>query len=224
LNELFRILQVRKGDSATESPSRLPRFFEMVKLYEEEYSWKPTPYHRLTVENEGTCPGQFCRANVNLTLQKVTNESIVIWDHVSSNAFASKPTFLITSDKPYTGFAIKFWQWMDSLSGHMEKATLAERRVVERVLIVFVNYTDVQTINASQSDITQLCHELDCQPNLNLRKQFSSIAVEYINNDEFPELISYWSSYDADSMKGLTSKVQVIKMDSAMFNLPRGNV
>ncbi|XP_012224919.1 uncharacterized protein [Linepithema humile] len=226
LNELFRILKtlrVRK-DSATELAS-LPRLFEMVKFYEEEYSWKPTPYHRLTIENEGICPGQFCRASVNLTLQKITNEPITIWDHVSSNAFASKPAFLITSGKPYTsGFAIKFWQWIDSLSGHMEKTTVTERRLVERVLIVFVNYTDVQTINASQSDVVQLCHGLDCQPNLNLRKQFSSIAVEYINNDEFPELISYWSSYDADSTKGLTSKVQVIKMDSVMFNLLRGNV
>lgn len=227
LNELFHIirtLRVRK-DSTTESAS-LPRLFEMVKLYEEEYSWKPTPYHRLTIENEGICPGQFCRASVNLTLQKITNEPITIWDHVSSNAFASKPAFLITSGKPYaSGFAIKFWQWTDySLSDYAEKATVTEQRLVERVLIVFVNFTDVQTINASQSDVVQLCHGLDCQPNLNLRKQFSSIAVEYINNDELPELISYWSSYDTDSTKGLTSKVQVIKLDSVMLNLLHGNV
>lgn len=201
----------------------LPRLFEVVKESDEEYIWKPTPYHHLTIENGGVCPGQLCRANVNLTLQKLTNEPITIWDHVSSNTFASKPAFLVTSDKPYTsGFAIKFWQWMDPPSG--QDASVTEQKLVERVLIVFLNYTDVQAINASQSDITQLCHGLNCQPDLNSRKQFSSIAVKYIDNDEFPELISYWSSYDVDSTKGLTSKVQVIKMDSVMSNLLHGNV
>lgn len=202
-----------------------PRLFETVKLYDEEYNWRPTRYHHLTIENEGACPGQLCRASVNLTLQKLTSEPITIWDHVSLNAFASKPAFLVTPGKPYTsGFAIKFWQWTDSPADRVEKAAVTEQRLIERVLIVFVNYTDVQVINASQSDIIQLCHDHDCQPDLNSRKYFSSIAVGHINNDEFPELISYWSSYDADSTKSLTSKVQVIKMDSVMSNLLHGNV
>lgn len=207
-----------------------PRLFEMVKLYDEDsYGWRPTPYHHLTIENQGVCPGQLCRASVNLTLQKLTAEPITIWDHVSLNAFASKPAFLVSSDnKPYTsGFAIKFWQWTDSPASDREQAAaVTEQRLVERVLIVFVNYTDVQAINASQSDVTQLCRGLDCQPDLNSRKRFSSIAVGRVNDDQFPELISYWSSYDADSTtrKGLTSKVQVIKMDSVMSNLLHGNV
>lgn len=208
--------------------SKKPRFFEIARQHDEDYSWKPTPYHHLTIENEGACPGRSCRASVNLTLQKLTNEPItVIWDHVSANAFASKPVFLLTSDKPYTsGFAIKFWQWMDPPVDHAEGSTaaVAERKLVERVLIVFVNYTDVQATNTSQSDVTQLCHDLDCQPNLQSRKHYSSIAVHYVDDgDEFPELISYWSSYDSDS-NGLISKVEVIKMDSVMSNLIRGNV
>lgn len=205
----------------------LPRLFEIARVSDEEYIWKPTLYHHLTIENEGICPGQFCRVNVNLTLQKLTSEPITIWDHVSSNTFASKPSFLVTSDKPYTcGFAIKFWQWIDPLNrpDHIEKTFATEQKFIERVLIVFVNYTDVQAINASQSDLTHLCHGLNCQPDLNSRKQYSSIAVKYINNDEFPELISYWSSYNVDSTKGLTSKVQVIKMDSTMTNSLHGNV
>lgn len=200
-----------------------PRLFETLKMYTKVYSWKPTPYHHLTIENEGECPGKYCRATVNLTLQKITNEPIIIWDHVSSNMFASKPEFLVTSGKPYKfGFIIKFWQWIDSLPDHVEK-TITEQKLIESVLIVTVNYTDVQAINASQSDVIQLCHELMCQPDLNSRKQFSSIAVKYINNDEILELISYWSSYDADPTKGLTSKIQVVKMDSIMSNLVHGN-
>lgn len=215
----LKITQIHKK-FATESAA-LPRLFEIVKTYSDEYNWRLTPYHHLTIENEGVCPGQFCHTKVNLTLQRLTKEPITIWDHVSSNTFASKPVFLVTSSKPYTsGFVIKFWQWMDELSEHrIEKITVMEQTLVERVLIVFVNYTDVQAINASQSDVMQLCHKFNCQPNLNSRKQFTSIEIKYINNNEFPELISYWSSYNSDSMKALISKVQVIKMDSIMSNL-----
>lgn len=204
----------------------LPRLFEIIKSYDDEYSWRPTPYHYLTVENEGVCPGQFCRSNINLTLQRLTNETITIWDHVGLNTFASKLVFL-TLNKPYTfGFAIKFWQWMDLSLEHTEKVTVTEQveNFVEKVFVVFVNYTDVQIINASQCDVMQLCHKLNCQPNLNSRKQFTSIEVKHIDSNKFPELISYWSSYNAHSLKALTSKVQVIKMDSIMSNLIHGSV
>ncbi|KYQ47044.1 Protein ITFG3 [Trachymyrmex zeteki] len=224
LKELFHKLKTQVHKKLAES-AVLPRLFEIIKPYENEYSWRPTPYHHLTIENEGVCPGQFCRTNINLTLQRLPNEPIVLWDHVSSNTFASKPVFFVTLNKLYTsGFAIKFWQWMDLPSEHTEKTTITEQTLVERVLIVFVNYTDIQAINASQCDVIQLCHKLDCQPNLNSRKQFTSIEVKYINNNEFPELISYWSSYNTNSMKTLISKIQVIKMDSIISNLIHGNV
>ncbi|XP_018359310.1 PREDICTED: uncharacterized protein LOC108758726 [Trachymyrmex cornetzi] len=224
LKELFHNLKTQVHKKFAES-AVMPRLFEIVKPYENEYSWRPTPYHHLTIENEGVCPGQFCRTSINLTLQRLTNEPIILWDHVSSNTFASKPVFFVTLNKLYTsGFAIKFWQWMDLPLEHTEKTTITEQTLVERVLIVFVNYTDIQAINASQCDVIQLCHKLDCQPNLNSRKQFTSIEVKYINNNEFPELISYWSSYNSNSMKALISKIQVIKMDSIISNLIHGNV
>jgi len=223
LKGLFRSVKMPQVLKKLNAKLAVPRLFEIIKQQDEEHSWKPIPYHHLTIENEGACPGQFCRASVNLTLQKLTSEPItVIWDHVNANAFASKPAFLLTS-KPYSsGFAIKFWQWID-LPSDYEKIAIIKQKLVERVLIIFVNYTDVQVINASQSDIIQLCHGLDCQPNLSSRKYYSSIAVQYVNDDEFPELISYWSSYDSDS-GGLISKVQVVKMDSIMSNLIRGNI
>lgn len=176
------------------------RRFKTLK-FNEKNKWNPTPYHYLSIENKGLCPGEFCKAIVNLTLQKHGNQSIIIWDHVNPNSFVSKPTFLVMSEKPYTsGFAIKFWQWINSTSEHIEKVSIiTERRLIERVLIVFVNYTDVQIRNASQTDIIQLCRNADCQPNLNLRTRFSSIKIDYIDEDRFPELITYWSSYDIEA-------------------------
>ena len=204
-------------------PTTAFRMFETLKLDNEKYNWKPTPYHYLSIENEGSCPGEYCRASANLTLQKPGNTPVTIWDHVSPNSFASKPTFLVMSGKPYTsGFAIKFWHWIDSVSEHTKKVSIiTERRLIERVLIVFVNSTDLQVMNVSQSDITQLCRGADCQPNLNSRARFSSIKIDYISEDGYPELITYWSSYDIEPLKVLTSKVQVVKLDSIVTSLPR---
>ncbi|PBC30317.1 hypothetical protein APICC_09135 [Apis cerana cerana] len=200
------------------------RRFKTLK-FNEENKWNPTPYHYLSIENKGLCPGEFCKATVNLTLQKHGNQPIIIWDHINPNSFVSKPAFLVMSGKPYTsGFAIKFWQWINSTSERIEKVSIVtERRLIERVLIVFVNYTDVQIRNASQTDIIQLCQNADCQPNLSLRTRFSSIKIDCIDEDGFPELITYWSSYDIEATKILTSKVQVVKLNS-LVNLPHTNV
>ncbi|XP_053980952.1 uncharacterized protein LOC128877568 [Hylaeus volcanicus] len=202
------------------------RLFETLKLDNENYSWRPIPYHYLTIKNDGSCPGEFCKASVNLTLQKSGNQPVTIWHYDSPNTFVSKPAFLLMSEKPYTtGFAIKFWQWIDTMSEHTKKVSgTTERRLIERVLIVYVNYTDVQVMNVSQSDITQLCQGTDCQPNLNFRGRFSSIKIDCISEGVFPELITYWSSYDIESPMVLTSKVQVVKLDSIVSNLPRINV
>lgn len=200
--------------------------FKTLNIDNEKYNWTLTPYHYLSIKNEGTCPGESCRASVNLTLQKLGNQPITIWDYISPNSFVSKPDFLVMSGKPYTsGFSIKFWQWINSVSDHTRKVSVVtERRLIERVLIVFVNYTDVQVMNASQSDIIQLCQDTDCQPDLKSRVHFSSIKIDNISEDGFPELITYWSSYDVESLKVLTSKVQVVKLDSLLTSFPHMGV
>ncbi|KAK2588229.1 hypothetical protein KPH14_004262 [Odynerus spinipes] len=214
-------LSQKKTDTTTS-----PRMFKTMMLEEQNNNWKPTPYHRLTVENEGACPWESCKAYVNLTLQKQPNQSLTIWEYVSVNSFVSKPAFLVTSEKPYTtGFAIKFWQWLDTNPSTRDTVPkLIERKLTERVLIVFVNYTDVQVINASQTDVIQLCNGTNCQPNLDLRMQYNSIAAVNINKEGYPELVSYWSSYNNESPRTLTSKIQIVKLDLIISNLPRLNV
>ncbi|KAF7410029.1 hypothetical protein HZH68_004410 [Vespula germanica] len=203
-----------------------PRIFKTMMLDEQNNYWKPTRYHRLMVENEGICPWESCKATLNLTLQKQPNQTLRIWEYISPNSFVSKPVFLITSEEPYsTGFVIKFWQWLDtnpSVTDTIPK--IIERKLIERVLIVFVNYTDVQVINASQTDVTQLCNGTNCQPNLDLRVKFNSIAAANINQEGYPELVSYWSSYNNESPRMLTSKIKIVKLDLIISNLPRPNV
>lgn len=213
-------LSQRKTDT-----TGLPRMFKTMVLEEQNNSWKPTPYHRLTIENEGTCPWESCKAYVNLTLQKQPNQTLTIWEHVSLNSFVSKPTFLVASDKPYTtGFVLKFWQWLDTNPPIKDPTPqLVERKLIERVLIVFVNYTDVQ-VNASQTDVTQLCNGTKCQPNLDLRMQFNSIAAVNSNQKGYPDLVSYWSSYNNESPRTLTSHIQMVKLEWITSDLPHQNV
>ncbi|KAI4480945.1 hypothetical protein M0804_010042 [Polistes exclamans] len=203
-----------------------PRIFKVMMLQEENNYWKPTRYHRLMVKNEGVCPWESCKATINLTLQNQPNQTFPIWEYVSPNSFVSKPAFLITSEEPYsTGFVIKFWEWLDtnpSVTNTVSK--IVERKLIERVLIVFVNYTDVQVINASQTDVTQLCNGTNCQPNLDLRMKFNSIAAANINHEGYPELVSYWSSYNNESPRMLTSKIKIVKLDLILSNLPHPNV
>ncbi|XP_047346677.1 uncharacterized protein LOC124947915 isoform X2 [Vespa velutina] len=167
-----------------------PRIFKTMMLDEQNNYWWPTRYHRLMVANEGICSWESCKVTLNLIFQKEPNQTLKIWEYVSPNSFVSKPVFLITSEKPYsTGLVIKFWQWLDtnpSVTDAIPK--IIERKLIERVLIVFDNYTDVQVINASQTDVTRLCNGTNCQPNLDLRVKFNSIAAANINQEGYPEL------------------------------------
>lgn len=197
-----------------------------MMLDEQNNYWWLTRYHRLMVANEGICSWESCKVTLNLIFQKEPNQTLKIWEYVSPNSFVSKPVFLITSEEPYsTGLVIKFWQWLDtnpSVTDAIPK--IIERKLIEKVLIVFDNYTDVQVINASQTDVTRLCNGTNCQPNLDLRVKFNSIAAANINQEGYPELVSYWSSYNNESPRMLTSKIEIVKIDLIISNLPRPNV
>lgn len=188
-----------------------------------EYTILLLPYCQLNVRNSGSCPGEDCRVNANVTLLKIGNSKRVIWNHTSENAYAMKPAIYSLDNKPHvTGFAIKFWQWDEDKTYNDEKIeTLTKRRLIERVLMVFVNYTDVHEIHASQSDIVQLCKNEDCQPSLNL--QTRSIAIADLGGDGTWELINYQSSYSTESPVVLISKVQIVKLDIDLSQLTENN-
>lgn len=72
-------------------------------------------------------------------------------------------------------------------------------------------------MNASQSDVLQLCQGQNCQPCL--PRQSRSILIADLNGDGVSELISYRSTYtvaENDTKPVLTSKVQVVKLDDLL--------
>ncbi|XP_043273721.1 protein FAM234B [Venturia canescens] len=188
-----------------------------------EYTIQLTPYYQLNVRNFGSCPGEDCRVSANVTLQKISKSDRIIWNHTSENTYAMKPAIYSIGDKPYvTGFAIKFWQWEDHEKSYDEKVEKwMKRQLFEKVLMVFVNYTDVHEIYASESDIIQYCSNDDCQPNLKL--QTRSIAIADLGGDGTWELINYRSSYTTELPIVIVSKVQIVKLDADLSPLTQTN-
>ncbi|XP_001608079.1 uncharacterized protein LOC100124186 [Nasonia vitripennis] len=187
-------------------------------------SWDLTPHHRLYVRNVAgdRCPSDVCQTSVNLTLVHARNESR-IWDHASASSFVTRPAILDTFGQAYTaGFALKFWNWTaDTAAEDKEKSvtpgptTVRQQSLTERVSIIFVNNTEVHVMNASQSELIQLCRGQDCQPSL--PRQAHSIRIADLNGDGVMELISYRTTYnmaDDISKATLTSKVQIVKLDA----------
>lgn len=207
-------------NTSTPDPTAVTRYPTSREEKIENYAMILTPFYRLNVQNFGSCPGENCHVNVNVTLQKSEHDNgRVIWNHSSNNSYAMRPAVYAVNKTGYvTGFAIKFWQWNDDKdkSGD-DTEKIFERHVTERVLMVFVNYTNVHVIDASQSEIVQLCKNDECQPSLSM--QTRSIAIADLGDDGTWELINYQSSYNTEKPRILTSRVQIVKLDTVLSQL-----
>ncbi|KAJ8683226.1 hypothetical protein QAD02_019018 [Eretmocerus hayati] len=196
--------------------------------------WDLTAHHRLYVKNTGgnNCPAVNCQSKVNLTLRYGANESR-IWDHISDSSFVTKPAVLHAPGQAYTtGFAIKFWNWTNVDATAIKQPPsnnvsnikpdprreleVRQRKLTERVSIVYVNGTEVHSMNASQSDLLQLCRGSDCQPSL--PRQANSVAIADLNADGVLELVSYSSGYtapiDNGSAYAFATKLQIVRLDA----------
>ena len=192
-------------------------FNNAIQSNQKTSSWNLNPIYRLHVENQGICPGEQCQVRLNITVQNMWNDTREIWHHLSSNSFASIPAILNSIDESYSaGFALKFWHWPTKDVGKSSPSDTDnfKRILTERVLIIFMNHTEFRMINASESEITQFCNKGDCQPNLEM--QTKSIAIFDFDGDGTSELISYQSSYDVEESGVLTSKIQVVKLDTVL--------
>lgn len=121
-----------------------------------------------------------------------------------------------------SGFVLKFWQWSgagirqkrseESFSAFSNSRSspitvqgvsrirrrLAENvsieHLMERVILVTFNSTDVRVVNASQSDVVQICNiEGNCQPNIN--NQENSLLITDLDGDGSRELVTYLSTF-----------------------------
>lgn len=70
-------------------------------------------------------------------------------------------------------------------------------RLTERVVLVTFNATDIHIVNASQSDVIQICYnknnDIICQPDLSYQE--NSLLISDLDGDGSQELITYLTSF-----------------------------
>lgn len=197
-----------------------PNTYIIAKPDSNSRVWELTPHHRLVIEHQGTCPGDLCQTTMDISFEGASNESRSIWSTCGPNSYGMEPAILTQLDRPLvTGFVIKFWQW-DQPDSAFEKinSSVVGRTITERTLVVIINQTEVHAVNASQTEIGQICRGLECQPSLKLQRQ--SLAVADLNNDGARELISYQTSYEfGGDVQSLKSKVEFVMLDAEVAKL-----
>ncbi|KAJ3661421.1 hypothetical protein Zmor_005816 [Zophobas morio] len=196
---------------------------------------------KLTVNNGGVCPD--CHATVDLA--EVNAKKKKTWQF--NNAYIMNPKvfhFQATQSNldlfkgHINGFILKIWQWPATnvaskrnsnyksvkRSIFSKNTTYVPNVISERVVLITFNSTNVHVINASLTEINQLCLPSDkeyvCQPDL--RSQENSILVGDLDQDGSQELISYSSGFvkKEDSEEwSLVSNIKVIRLEAELPKL-----
>lgn len=165
----------------------------------------------LIVENSGKCP--FNCTMLMAVSDRLNGNTVAIIQ--GSGMYGMVPAVLERrKDKKemmYSGFVVKFWEWMEEDSSNSnvrataqdeEDKDLVKRRLKEHVVLIMFNATTQKVINTSQSDIVQFCREAPglnsyCQPDLNFQENSVTIADldegDAVDADQ--ELISYYSTF-----------------------------
>lgn len=185
---------------------------------------------KLMLENNDKCPQ--CRSII--TLYDNTDNVVKVWPFY--NSYIMKPVpFSFQNTKEnidslkghVNGFIIKIWQWMDK-GKHITKRSVLNRtdstynilNINERLMLIMFNNTDVHVINASLTEINQLCinGQDTCQPDH--KNQDDSVLIDDLDRDGSQELVSYYSSYMLHSDQWhLTSYFKVFRLENELPKL-----
>lgn len=213
-----------------------------VKFTPESHAGYVLNGRKLLINNVGACPDS-CRVDIALIDEKKVQNNIV-WSYQNSYAFI--PTSFsfkqtksnLSSLKGHVnGFILKLWQWFgynhkDKAKRYLTKryipgnnSTLQINSIMERVVLITFNNTNFHVINASLTEITQLCFPNEakvlCQPGL--ENQNSSLLITDLDMDGSQELVSYSSTYlkreDPKDYWQLVSNMKVIRLEAELPKL-----
>ncbi|XP_066156865.1 uncharacterized protein [Euwallacea fornicatus] len=163
---------------------------------------------KLVVSNGSNCPKCHCK----LTLYDQSDQVLKYWSHNYAFVMQPKAFTFESSDSQklkghLNGFILKIWHWSEhyyklrpsqrvnrrSLTGPND--TFYTTEVTERVVLITFNDSNIHEINASYTEISQICrqHGNDCQPAV--ESQEDSLLVRDLEKDSSTELVSFYSSY-----------------------------
>ena len=191
--------------------------------------------HKLSVNNIGSCPN----CQTFLALYDIS-ENRELWRYSGMNTYTMKAktfTFKPTEENlsslrgHINGFIAKMWQWTnyssdaETSSKHYlgRNSSVHVNTISERVILMTLNNTNIHVINASLTEVIQLCFTdggagTVCQPDLH--NQEESLLMTDLDQDGYQELASYSSSFvkrNNDWM--LTSTMKVIRLEAELPKL-----
>lgn len=196
---------------------------------------------KLLVNNVGICPN--CRASIELIDLNTRKKQTWFYNNASVLTpklfhFRATKSNLQLFKGHITGFILKIWQWTDTnipdkklmrsseskRHASSKNSTFVTNTIVERVVLITFNESNVHVINASLTEITQLCvpfyDDYICQPDLH--SQENSVSVGDLDQDGSQELISYSSSFirreDIQDWM-LISNITVIRLEAELPKL-----
>ncbi|XP_066250108.1 uncharacterized protein [Euwallacea similis] len=163
---------------------------------------------KLVISNGSNCPKCHCK----LTLYDQSDQVLKYWSYNYAFVMQPKAFAFESSDSQklkghLNGFILKIWHWSEhyyklrpsqrvnrrSLAGPND--TFYTTEVTERVVLITFNDSNIHEINASYTEISQICrqHGNDCQPAV--ESQEDSLLVRDLEKDSSTELVSFYSSY-----------------------------
>lgn len=187
----------------------------------------------LYLNKTGTCPN--CISQLNIS-SKQTNYSqkyertLILEPKIFT--FRKKKLTKILLQGHLSGYILKMWQWSDKLNKRQQirNMTLQINTIKENIVIITCNDTDIRVINASETNITQLCfpvdntNEMDCQPDVT---QHDSLFVADVDEEGSQDIINYSSSFvqNEESEDGwvLLSSMHILHLESELPKLFRIN-
>lgn len=182
--------------------------------------------HKVIVSNSGTCPND-CSVSANVT----DFRNRTIWSYQAQRAYIMSPVSLHFKHS-ISGFLLKIWQWHSPAEKETKTVDgISVELIKERIILITFNKSgNMHVVNASQTDIIQLCYDNECQPHLSFQTQSALIAD--LNGDGTQELISYFVTYRASNddppvildkhsvdQWELESRVRVVRLEAELPKL-----
>ncbi|XP_054289173.1 uncharacterized protein LOC129004646 [Macrosteles quadrilineatus] len=171
--------------------------------------------YRLNLQNSGSSP-----ADYQVVISVVDHHNQSVWNPTLQQTYAMTPVILHLQHA-ISGFLLKFWYWHNPTEQRKDKNGYLVNTISERVVLVTFNATgSVHIVNASQTEIIQLCSNSTCQPQL--VDQMDSLLIVDLDEDGSQELISYLVTYVGDDKPGtwrLQSRVRLIRLEAELPKL-----
>lgn len=218
--------------------------YEKFNVSNTETNFFTLDQYKLNVENFGTCPD--CHSFIKL----LSNRNKLVYSKLFNKSYTIKPSkFKFGSSKMTSfsmkkhikGYIVKVWEWHYKFNPKYNSNDLFAFRkddsnstnfgnyITERIILITFNKTDYNVIEASSTNITQLCSQTEnsimkCQPDL--KNQEYSILIADLDRDGSQELIYYSSSfYLRENYKvyanpwQLISTIKLLKLESELPKL-----